>query len=724
MSQDLREAGGRWPALRADFRPGAIASTLVTGVILGLVNALLTIALISLIFRGELRDALAMGVGLGLVSSAVLAIVVALGSSFPGLYAGVQDASAAIIGLSAASVTGVIVGSRGLDTVFAIVAVTSLATGLVFLAMGYLGWGEIARFVPFPVIGGLLAGTGYLILTGSLGILGVGSFADVTSSDAAGLLWPAVAVGILFFVATRRGWGSRAYLLLLVVAIVGFHLFGWISGVSRSEALDRGWLLGPFPEGGLWPGTVVDSIANADWGAIAGEATSLVTILVILPITLLLYISALEVETTVDVDMNRELRATGWANLAASAVGGPPGYMYLADTVITSRLVGLRRGAAVVAPIAMIGVVALGGGVLELLPQMVIGGMLLFVGAEFLYEWLWASRRRMAKLDYALMWVIVLVIATVGFLPGVAVGLVAASGLFVLRYSRIDVVKHQLSGAEHQSNIERSNADTEYLATHGDATLILELQGFIFFGTANRILGRIRRRFESSSRPRFTVLDFRRVTGVDSSAVAIFERVAMLARDRDVSIVLTGLRDVETAQFTDLVTAYHHVIRLYADLDHGLAWCEDELLRDTDDSGGAGRELPADLPYDLAPYLADRLFDAGDVLMRQGDPSPGIYLIKSGRATVLLEGPNGQRVRLRTLLSGTVLGEISLYRDEPCTATVVAEERCEVLHLSPQSFASLCQSDPPVAAELHAFVARTLAGRVSHANRAIRALHD
>lgn len=724
MSQDLREAGGRWPSLRADFEPGAITTTLITGVILGLVNALLTIALISLIFRGELSDALPMGVGLGLVSSAVLAVVVALGSSFPGLYAGVQDASAAIIGLGAASVTGVIVGSRGLDTVLAMVAVTSVATGMVFLAMGYLGWGEVARFVPFPVIGGILAGTGYLILTGSLGILSVNALSDSTSSDAVGLLWPALVVALLFFVAARRGWGSRAYLLLLVVAIFGFHVFSRVGGVSRSDALDRGWLLGPFPEGGLWPGTVVDSLANADWAAFAGEATGLVTILLILPITLLLYISALEVEAKVDVDMNRELRATGWANLAAGAVGGPPGYMYLADTVITSRLVGPRRGAAVVAPLTMLGVVAIGGAVLELLPQMVIGGMLLFVGAEFIYEWLWASRRRMARMDYLLMWAIVLVIAAVGFLPGVAVGLVAATGLFVFRYSRIDVVKHHLTGAELQSNIERSPADTEYLAEHGDATLILELQGFIFFGTANRILGSVRNSFDSSIPPRFAVLDFRRVTGVDSSAVAIFERVALLARDRGISVVLTGLGGVEAAQFSDLAVGYQDVIGLRDDLDHGLAWCEDRLLGEADVSDLTVRELPEDLPQDLAPYLVDRCFDPGDILMRQGDPSPGIYLIKSGRATVFLEGPNGQQVRLRTLLGGTVLGEISLYREEPCTATVVAEERCEVLHLTPQSFASLCQFDPVVAAELHAFVARTLAGRVSHANRAIRALHD
>jgi SulP family sulfate permease len=111
--------------------------------------------------------------------------------------------------------------------------------------------------------------------------------------------------------------------------------------------------------------------------------------------------------------------------------------------------------------------------------------------------------------------------------------------------------------------------------------------------------------------------------------------------------------------------------------------------------------------------------------MKQGDPAPGIFLIVAGRATVLLEGSDGAPPRrLRTLLEGTVLGEISLYRDEPCTATVVADTDCEVLHLTPEAFNSLCLADPVGAAELHAFVARTLAGRVSHANETIRALHD
>lgn len=712
-----------WSGLRSDFGRKSLVTTIFTGLILGMVNLLLATALISLIYRGSLEESLGAGLGFGLVGSAVLALILALGSSFRGMYGGLQDASAAIIGLSAASIAAVLVGVAAFETVLAIVVVTSVASGLVFLAMGYLGLGDIARFVPFPVIGGLLAGTGYLIFTGALGIIGVSDVSDIGDPNAIGSFWPGLILATLFFVATRRRWGSRAYLVFLVVAIVGFHIFMSISGVGSLDAMERGWLLGPFPDGSLWPGTVLSSLVGADWGAIAGEAAGLVTIILIIPITLLLYLSGLEIETRTDVDVNRELRITGWANVAAGAIGGPPGYMYLSSTVITSRLVGMRRGPAVVAAATTFVVVALGGFIFELLPQFVVGGLLLFVGAEFLYEWILVSRRRMTQVDYFLLLIIVGVIATIGFLPGVGVGLVAAIALFVVRYSRIDVIKHSLTGGDHQSNIERAPDDAEYLHEKGEATLILELQGFIFFGTASRVLTRLRTHLEEPAL-QHVIFDFRRVTGIDSSAVIIFERIAMLARDRGVALLLTGMDDGQRRQVGDLIADYAGTIEVQFDLDHGLAWCEDRLLERDGESEPQQRTLPPDLSTALAPYLEERTIPAGEVLMRQGDPTPGIYLISTGRATVQIDDADGHNVRLRTLLGGTVLGEISLYRDEPCTATVVTDTECEVLHLTPERFEELCRHDTAVAAQLHRFVARALAARVSHANRSITALHD
>jgi SulP family sulfate permease len=724
MPVDRGEFHGRWTGLKADFAPKAAIRTISSGIIIGLVNALLITALMSLVFRDRLAGALPIGIAHGLIATAVIGVIVAVGSSFPGLYAGIQDASAAIIALSAAAIAGALAGSLAVDTVVAMMAATSLATGATLLLVGYLGLGEVARFVPFPVIGGLLAGTGYLILAGALDILGLTAPADLSGAGSLGVLWPGLVLAVVFYSATRRYWSSRIYLLMMVSGVGGFHLVTQLLGVGKDESLQRGWLLGPFGSGALSPRSVFEAFGQADWGLIAGQGASLATILVIIPITLLLYISALEIETETGVDMNHELTATGWANLASGAVGGPPGYLYMADSIIVTRLIGGHRGPAVVAALSLLAVVAIGGGILELLPVFVVGGFLLFVGAEFLHEWLWASRHRMSGLDYTLMVGIAVVIAAVGFLPGVATGLVAAIVLFVMRYSRIDVIKHSLTGAEQRSNIERSEPAADYLSEAGSAIEILELQGFIFFGTASRILGHIRALPSSRPELRFVLCDFRRVTGVDSSAVAVFELIANHAREYGISVILTGMDETVGSQFDDVVTRYPDVITVEADLDHGLARCEDELLADGGLATPTGPSLPKGLSEAMASYLVSRSIPAGETLMRQGDPSPGIFLITAGRATVLVEEPDGTTVRLRTLLSGTVLGEISLYRGEPCTATVVTESECDVLHLAPDRFEDLRLTNPEVAAKLHEFVARILAGRVSHANRTIRALRD
>lgn len=697
---------------------------MATGLVLGLVNSLFSIAMMSLIFVDDLTNVLPLGIGIGLVATAILGLVIGLTSGFAGMYSGIQDNSAAILGLSAASISATLVGPEIIDTVVAMMMTTTIATGLVFILMGTFRLGEIARFVPFPVIGGLLAGTGYLILAGSLDILDASwSLTDASLSGSMGLMWPGIGLAASFLVASLRNWPSRVYMWMLLAAIGLFHLITRTAGITKADALDRGWLLGPFPDGSLWPGFAADALAGADWSAIAGEAASLVTILLLVPLTLLLYISALEVGTNSDLNLNAELKSTGWANLATGLAGGPPGYFYLSDTLIAHRLVGGRRGPAVLGAFATLGVVLLGGIVLEFLPQFVVGGLLLFVGIDFLYEWLWASRNRMSRLDYGLMVGIVLIIATVGFLPGVTAGLGAAIALFVYRYSRVDVIKHLLTAREHQSNIERPLHHAEYLHEVGGKVVVLELQGFIFFGTANQILEKVKSHFAGAESLTYIIFSFRLVSGVDSSAVALFERIVLFAKDHGITLVFTGLRSANREQFAELFAQYPEIVVELQDLDHGMAWCEDELLADYSEKE-ARRALPDGLEERLADYLLPRTIAEGDRLMTQGDPTPGIFLIKSGTATVLLERPGADDVRLRTLHEGTVLGEIGLYRQEPCTATVIAETECDVLHLTPIAFENLCANDPVCAADFHAFVARVLASRVSHANRTIRALRN
>ena len=97
-------------------------------------------------------------------------------------------------------------------------------------------------------------------------------------------------------------------------------------------------------------------------------------------------------------------------------------------------------------------------------------------------------------------------------------------------------------------------------------------------------------------------------------------------------------------------------------------------------------------------------------------------MLAEGRLAVEILTPESRRVRVRTLLPGVVVGEVALYTGTPRTADVVEESPCVVLRCSSERIARIETEDPDVAAELHRWLAATLAGRLSDEMRAVDAL--
>ena len=119
------------------------------------------------------------------------------------------------------------------------------------------------------------------------------------------------------------------------------------------------------------------------------------------------------------------------------------------------------------------------------------------------------------------------------------------------------------------------------------------MNGFLFFGSANGLLERIRKRVEAGPL-RFLVIDLRRVTGVDSSAVVAFVKVIGLAQTHGFELVLTGVSEPVRKQLARGGVDEGDLVRFEPDLDRGLQRCEEALLRDeaadaqTADAGRAG----------------------------------------------------------------------------------------------------------------------------------------
>jgi SulP family sulfate permease len=549
------------------------------------------------------------------------------------------------------------------------------------------------------------------------------------------LKWlPGVVLGGVLFWLMKRARHPLIPALLLVTAIGLFYAGLALSGASLAVARNQGWLppalsdnqVARFPG---WP------FVGIPWPALGGEFNIIGSILLTSVVSVLLTASALELAARQELDINRELRSAGLASTLASLGGGMVGFHSLSLSRLAASLGAGNRWVGAVSGMFCGLALLFGPGLISYLPRYVCGGLLFFLGLMFLWEWVVEARHKLTRVDHGVVLLILAVIGTLGYPQGIITGVVAAIILFIHNYSRVEVVTHALAGAQLSSNVDRPMRDQRWLQEQGRAIYILKLQGFIFFGTASHLLVKIRARLADAALPalRFVVLDFRRVTGLDSSAILSLRKAEQLGQRNRFSLLLCqpGPELAGELNYADTPAAGAGGLQLYPDLDHGLEACENELLAEA--PGHARPPLilteqlaelwpPAADPACLVPYLERQAVPAHTHLIRQGAASNGLYFIESGRVTAHLEFADGRTLRLRTMGPGTVVGEISLFLGGPRTASVVTHEPCVVYALSAAALARMEQAEPALALAFHRFMVCLLAERLTHSTATLRSL--
>jgi sulfate permease, SulP family len=729
--------------LVAEFQPGRLFPSIIAGSIAGILTIMIEISLASLIFSGDLSRFVSNGIGISLFGSFVIGIVVALTSSLCGAVGVAQDIPAAILAPMVAGIVSSLSSSASPEatyaTVVAAIAITSLVTGIGFLLMGIFHLGGVIRFIPYPVIGGFLAGTGWILIKGSFSVMASASLtlAGLSHLFRADILhrWlPGLVLAILLYVVARR---YKHFLIipgLLLTAIVTFYAVIWVMGASMSYVGERGWLLGPFPRGALWHPVSLAGLRLVDWQAIFGNAGGIATILLVSAVSLLLNASGLELTVRQDIDLERELRSTGLANLLSGLGGGTPGFMALSLSTLGYRLKADSRLVGIFSACLCGVTLFFGAPLLSFLPKQVIGGLLLFLGLSFLVEWVFDSWFKMSKRDCVIIILILVTMNTFGVLQGVSLGILVAVGLFVFDYSRTSVIRHDLSGTCFRSNVDRPEFFEKYLYEHGELTWILELQSFIFFGTASKLLNHVRRRMDEAERPhpRYVLLDFHHVTGLDSSVVLSFIKIKQLAHAYDFMLVLTHLSSAMLKRLEKEVLTQSDAAlwRIFSDINHGVAWCEEQIIQDGVQSNMNLKTifqrvepvLPgADGAQRLQAYCEQIEVQSGQVLIRQGQPPGGLFFIESGSVEAELELNNGGHLGLRKM-SGTIVGEMSLYTGHPAAASVVVDQPGKVYFLSAEKLREMEMNAPDLAAALHKYIARLLSDRLTYSNHVVEAL--
>ncbi len=109
------------------------------------------------------------------------------------------------------------------------------------------------------------------------------------------------------------------------------------------------------------------------------------------------------------------------------------------------------------------------------------------------------------------------------------------------------------------------------------------------------------------------------------------------------------------------------------------------------------KNLSPQLLKGLGKSCTERRYRAGEVIVHQGNPGVGLFIIVSGKVRIEKTTEEGEKLRLATHGPGEVIGEMAVLDGAARTADVIAEEETECLVLASWAFNSFMEAHPKVA---------------------------
>src|SRR5581483_7654995 len=469
--------------------------------------------------------------------------------------------------------------------ILVLAALCLVLSGIIQMTFGLLRLGNIARFVPYPVIAGLMTGLAIKLIVYELPEM-LGTHAGHGEDAAHGFnVWPAllaiftiavVVIARLRFpnapsklVGVACGTGLAVIISRLFGADVGGHVPALGAAIPAPDALRP--LLGHGLQLLRDHGAVI--LVAAPTIALVGSLDSLVA-------------AVGESDGPLDTTHkpNRLLIALGLGNVTSGVFGGVPlayssHHSMSAHRAGASKLVG-----SIATTLTLVALLLYGGALLQLIPVAVLSGIMAMLAFGLIDRWASATLARARRRQYDReLWLNLLVVALVagmtalGLIEAVVTGLVLSMALFIAAMNR-SLVRSVSTGLTRASRRIYPSVPASVLRAEGHRIRVIEIDGAIFFGTADRLAAEVIRHAEGAS---FLILDLRRVTMIDASGALMLERIARRLSQMNVKLLLAHISVTsplgEALQAAGAFAQKYHP-DWFADRDRALEWAERQLL--------------------------------------------------------------------------------------------------------------------------------------------------
>lgn len=631
---------------------------------------------------------------------------------------------------------------QGIDTpaILLMLALIGLLAGAIQIGLGLTGIGQLIKFIPYPVVSGYLSGVG-LIIIGSqipkfLGAPMGGSLLDALRAPSA-WMWQSITVGSTVILAMllmpRLTKAVPAAILALLAGIATYLVLGLFDpALLQSHA--NPLLVGPLTtgEGGLGDniGSHFDSLRSLGLDAVIQVIVPALTLAVLLSIDTLKTCLVTDAMTHSRHDSNRELIGQGLGNIGSALIGGIPGAGTMGPTLINVNSGGTTKLSGFMAGVFSLAAFLLLAPLIAWVPVAALAAILIVIG------WRMIDRHSLAfffspatRIDFFVILAVILVALFGNLIAASGVGVALAILLFLREQTRSSVVRNRIEGSEILTKRARTPEDIERMAQDGGEVVVFELQGSLFFGTANQLAIALE---PETSKRKYVILNMRRVQSLDVTATHVLEQIKDRLEENNAYLVFcdipkglpSGLKMKRFLKETGVVRPTTKAMAFH-EMDDALEWLETQTL--TAQQGESASLGLAQLELRAMPLLAGcsppavaaleavvqiRSVKAGKRIFKSGSECNELYLIRSGKVKLVVPLRKKDTHHLATCGPGDLIGDMGFIESDVHAVDAIATTDCEVFVLARESFEFLAVEHGDLLLAFFGTIARTLSTRL------------
>ncbi len=631
----------------------------------------------------------------GLLGAAILSIV-------SGLLGGTKGMVSAPNGPVTMLLVGVFAGmsAKGAGSAEMVTALSAILilTGLFQLTFGAVGGGQLVKYIPNPVVAGLVTGIGLLMIKSQVLLLSKNMNMS-QSFDPYSVIPVVTALLTIFTIAVAPKMFPR-----IPGALAGliFGIFLFQTLIYFTGKVEQSWVVGTIPSLASLQLVITPQAMKAlPWNIVI---TSSLALTVLATTDCLITSVVADAQTGARHNSKKEMAAQGIGQMLVGLLAGLGGGGTKGSTLVTIQSGG-GRWSPVVSGLLMIVLMLFAGTAGNYLPISVLAGVITFVGIGMVdFNVLLWLRNKNTRFDGAIAICVIVTIVFSNLVMAVVVGVTIAIIIFIQTQIKTPIIHRRVTAAHHHSFCARTDTERRILDEQADKIIMVELRGNLFFATADRLLTEIEQDTFPGS---VIILHFRRVKYIDLTGMILLLQIDSRAASKGATLIFCHLR--EELGFGEKVSKAFEKIdkksaiqaKIFHDTDTAFEYAENLVLERAGRSvEQRGRYTPlaennfcTGMPENIIALIQGitkpATLSKGSNLFESGDFGQSLFLVLKGEIEIRLYTSVRGFKRLAKYGPGTYFGEIAFLTPGPRAASAIVTQDVEILEIDRENIMSM-----------------------------------